>query len=408
MSCGEFRVLHEDFDEEAEAEAQHPNAVSPTQRYTQLSPPSASHTNPTYLLTAAAATMNNPEDPPQPNEGNNDNNNSNENETTNATDNDGGNSNENETANATVNDGEGEGVDPPADAAAAAASSATKGNNEPQEQPPFDVLTSMVWWRKSVRFTQSDALALIPEFDPANGYNPIFNNLIGDDLKEHVRHAIMLIQHILRIADHDSSLPDQIPPATDLAALSGMTHLMPYHQDLLELHVDRQYKPPGTKRARKQGMGGGGGGGDDKGGDDDGDGSDWEDDEDGVDPYGTDKTDDAHDDVTPPNSDKEKWARAVTKKRMQRQECKQWDVIRIVWDGLLHCYEMQISHLREHHLKNRNEAKKITQAMAELKKGKISNDEVRLHCWLHSHVKHNLPSHFHSSRIAGRTSNCTT
>jgi hypothetical protein len=81
--------------------------------------------------------------------------------------------------------------------------------------------------------------------------------------------------------------------------------------------------------------------------------------------------------VTPPNSDKEKWEKALLKKRSQRKACKQWDIIRIVWDGLLHCYEMQVSHLREHHLRTRNKARRITQAMAELKKGNISEEEVR-------------------------------
>lgn len=278
MSCGEFRVLNEELDDEAQAQAQaqaqeqappQPNPVSPTQHYTQSSPPS-SHSNPTYMLTAAAAAMHNQENPPHPSmEGNNDNNNNNNNN----------NSNEIETANATVNDDGVPSSDPTAAAASAATTSTTEGdstinNNEPQEQPTFDVLTNMIWWRKGSRFAHSDALALIPVLDFANRYNPIFNDLLGDDLQQLVRHAIRLIQHILRIANHDWRLPDQIPTATDLSALSGMHHLMPHHQELLELHADRLYKPCNERQAGKPRSGGGGGGGGDKGGDDDGDGSD--------------------------------------------------------------------------------------------------------------------------------------
>ena len=147
---------------------------------------------------------------------------------------------------------------------------------------------------------------------------------------------------------------------------------MPHHRELLDLHTDRQYKPP-IRQAGEAGVGGGGGG-DDKG--HDSDFSDFDDDEEGEDPYDTDKTDKDYN-VTPPNSDKEKWEKSLLKKRSQRKACKQWDIIRIVWDGLLHCYEMQVSHLREHHLRTRNKARRITQAMAELKKGNILEEEVR-------------------------------
>jgi hypothetical protein len=148
-------------------------------------------------------------------------------------------------------------------------------------------------------------------------------------LQPHVPHAIELIQGILSIANHDWRHPNQIPSTTDLSSLPGMFHLLPHHQELLDLHHDRKYSVPISA--------GGGGGGGDKGDDDDDDDYDDDDEEeDGVDPYDTDKT---VDDVTPPSDQVEKWQQALLNKRTQRMASKQWDVIRIVFDGLLDCYE---------------------------------------------------------------------
>lgn len=365
MSCNLRIEEEEPVDEEAQAQDQHPNAsfISPTQHLTQASPPSShSHpTDPTYLLTAAAATMQNQEG------------------TAGQSSLQAAINNEEETtaANAETNN---------ATAAASTASAAVSTSNDntnnadddnnnnnitaEEQSPTFDALSAVAWWRRGNLFARSDALALIPTLDENNHYNIIFNDLIGDELKQHVPHAINLIRAIIRIADHDWNLPNQIPSDTDLSALSGMYHLMPLHQELLELHIDRKYKPAGVRGC------GGGGGGDDKGDDSGEDDFDEDEDDEEEDPYGTDKTDKDYDDVTPPNSDKDKWEKALIKKRSQRKVCKQWDIIRIVWDGLLHCYEMQIRALREHHLRTRNKARKMTQVMAEMRKGKISDEEV--------------------------------
>ena len=358
MSCN--LSIEEELNAEAQAQEQQPANISPTQHpLTQATPPS-SHPDPTYLLTAAAAsvvaTMQNQEDSEQTSlQIAND-------KTAHVT----------ETTHVTTIDGTADGT--------AAVSSATNNadtnddhnnkNKTAQEQPTFDALTSIAWWKRGCLFARSEALALLPTLDDNNHYNPIFNDLIEDELQHHVSHAINLIRAIIRIADHDWNLPNQIPSDTDLSALSGMYHLMPLHQELLELHIDRKYKPAGVRGC------GGGGGGDDKGNDSGEDDFDEDEDDEEEDPYGTDKTDKDYDDVTPPNSDKDKWEKALIKKRSQRKVCKQWDIIRIVWDGLLHCYEMQIRALREHHLRTRNKARKMTQVMAEMRKGKISDEEV--------------------------------
>jgi hypothetical protein len=223
MSCNLRIEEEEPVDEEAQAQDQHPNAsfISPTQ-------------HPTYLLTAAAATMQNQEG------------------TAGQSSLQAAINNEEETtaANAETNN---------ATAAASTASAAVSTSNDntnnadddnnnnnitaEEQSPTFDALSAVAWWRRGNLFARSDALALIPTLDENNHYDIIFNDLIGDELKQHVPHAINLIRAIIRIADHDWNLPNQIPSDTDLSALSGMYHLMPLHQELLELHIDRKYKP---------------------------------------------------------------------------------------------------------------------------------------------------------------------
>jgi hypothetical protein len=110
--------------------------------------------------------------------------------------------------------------------------------------------------------------------------------------------------------------------------LPGMVHLLPLHRELLELHRDCKYTVPVH-------CSGGDGGGDEKGGDDD--------DDDG---YDSDQTDSPPDDVNPPIDEADKWEHALLKKRTQRKASKQWDLIRIVFDGLLHCYEQKCHYLR--------------------------------------------------------------
>ena len=336
-------------------------SISPTQRTPQTSPQSSTPNDPTYLLTAAAYSLSATMESEGSNTGNNDGN-----EAINVTNE----SQSHETGTPNTNAA----AAPAAAASAAPAATETSATSamDVTEQTTFDALTHKVWWRRTSNFARSDALALLPTLDDENPYNLLFVDLMGDELQNLVPHAIELIQGILHIADHNWRSPQQIPPTTDLSALPGMYHLMHHHQDLLELHADRKYKLPIGKGA------GGGGGGDDKGsGDDGGDDSSVDDnEEDDVDPYDTDKTDKTYD-VTPPDDEQaKKWEKALLKKRAARKTIKQWDVIRIVWDGLLHCYETQIRDLREYHLQTRNKARRITQAMAELKKGNINEEEV--------------------------------
>jgi hypothetical protein len=237
------------------------------------------------------------------------------------------------------------------------------GNNNSDSAPSFDALTNELHWRRGLLFCRNDAIALIPI---AEDINPIFRGLLGHELQSCVPHAIDLIQGILSIADHDWKRSDQIPSTTDLSSLPGMVHLLPLHQELLELHRDRKYTVPVHR------SGGGGGGGDDKGGDDDGNGDD-DDDDNG---YDSDQTDSPPDDVNPPRDEANKWEHALLKKKSQRKASKQWDIIRIVFDGLLHCYEQKCRYLREHHLDTRNKARRISQAISEHKKGNITDEEV--------------------------------
>ena len=171
---------------------------------------------------------------------------------------------------------------------------------------------------------------LIPSLEEDNLCNSIFSGLLGVELQPHVPHAIELIQGIRSIASHDWRHLDQIPSTTDLSSLPGMFHLLPHHQELLDLHHDCKYSVPIS-------AGGGGGGGDkgDNNGDDDYD----DEEEDGADPYDTDKT---VDDVSPPSDQVEKWEQALLNKRTQRMASKRWDVIRILFDGLLDCYEKSV------------------------------------------------------------------
>jgi hypothetical protein len=207
----------------------------------------------------------------------------------------------------------------------------------------------------------NDAIALIPT---AEDINPIFRGLLGHKLQSHVPHAIDLIQGILSIADHDWKRPAQIPSTTDLSSLPGMVHLLPLHQELSELHHDCKYTVPVHR------SGGGGGGGYDKGGDDD------DDDDDDDNGYDSDQTDSPPDNVNPPRDEADKWEHALLKKWTQQKASKQWDLIRIGFDGLLHCYEQKCRYLCEHHLDTRNKARRISQAISEHKKGNISDEEV--------------------------------
>jgi hypothetical protein len=101
---------------------------------------------------------------------------------------------------------------------------------------------------------------LIPSLEEDNLCNSIFSGLLGVELQPHVPHAIELIQGIHSIASHDWRHLDQIPSTTDLSSLPGMFHLLPHHQELLDLHHDRKYSVALSA--------GGGGGGRDKGDDD--------------------------------------------------------------------------------------------------------------------------------------------
>jgi hypothetical protein len=270
--------VEEESKAEAEAqEAQQPpghRSISPTQQ-TQASPQSSRDTgrsNPTFLLTAAAAASvaHNEAAAATTMQDQDTNNNS-------------GDSNTKQLAAATAN---------------------VANNNQTvdvTEPPTFEALTNWAWWRRSPCFARSHALALLPTLDDNNQYNAIFSDLMGDELQNLVPHAIELIQGILSIADHDWKVSEQIPSTTDLSALPDMYHLIPHHQELLDLHLDRKYKLP-IRHAAGAGDGGGGDkGSDDEGGDD----SEYDDEEDGADPYDTDKTDKVYD-VTPPSSDQVK------------------------------------------------------------------------------------------------------
>jgi hypothetical protein len=148
-----------------------------------------------------------------------------------------------------------------------------------------------------------------------------------------------------------------------------MFQLLPLHQELLDLHHHRNYKPCA-------------GGGDDGGGDDNGNGDskdDHYDEEEDMDLYYTDNTDIPNaDDVTPSTPDQvERWNKALLKKRTSRKACKQWDVIRVVFDGLLQCYEQKCWYLRQHHLDTCNKARRNSQALSEFnKEGNMAPEEV--------------------------------
>jgi hypothetical protein len=273
--------IKEEFKAEAEAqETQQPpghRSISPTQQ-TQASPQSSFDTgrsNPTFLLTAAASVAHNKAAATTTMQDQDTNNNS-------------GDSNTNNTE------------DPPPPPQLAAATANVANNNKTvdvTEPPTFEALTNWAWWRRSPFFARSDALALLPTLDDNNQYNAIFSDLMGDELQNLVPHAIELIQGILSIADHDWKVSEQSPSTTDLSALPGMYHLIPHHQELLDLHLDRKYKLP------IQHTGAGDGGAGDKGSDDErGDDSEHDEEEDDTDPYDTDKTDKVYD-VTPQSSD---------------------------------------------------------------------------------------------------------
>ncbi len=72
---------------------------------------------------------------------------------------------------------------------------------QPQaEATSFDALTNMLHWKRGSLFCRSNALALIPTTQDTN---PIFRDLLGDELGSHVPFAIELLQGILSIASHD-------------------------------------------------------------------------------------------------------------------------------------------------------------------------------------------------------------